>query len=162
MSPKGKSSFSTTSRDTTRCCTVTGKGNKQRRLYFGARTAKALWAYLNEEARDPEGALFLADNGPYDGEPLTRHGLLQLVRRLGRKAGIETARCSPHTFRHTFAIEFLRAGGNVFTLKELLGHTTLAMVNRYVALAQADLEAQHRRFSPGDRLRRLPAGRHGR
>jgi integrase/recombinase XerD len=50
------------------------------------------------------------------------------------------------------AIEFLRAGGNVFTLKELLGHTTLSMVNRYVALAQADIENQHRQFSPADRI----------
>ncbi len=41
----------------------------------------------------------------------------------------------------------------MFTLKELLGHRSLTMVNRYVALAQADLEAQHRMHSPADRLR---------
>jgi len=50
-------------------------------------------------------------------------------------------------------VEFLRAGGNVFTLKELLGHTSLTIVNKYVALAQADIENQHRQFSPADRLR---------
>jgi site-specific recombinase XerD len=50
------------------------------------------------------------------------------------------------------AVEYLRAGGNVCSLKELLGHTTLAMTNRYVALAQSDVEAQHRQFSPVDRL----------
>jgi site-specific recombinase XerD len=85
---------------------------------------------------------------------LTRSGLLQLIRRLGKAAKIEACRCSPHTFRHTFAVEFLRAGGNVFTLKELLGHTTLTMTQRYVAIAQADIESQHRRFSPADRLKR--------
>jgi integrase/recombinase XerD len=73
---------------------------------------------------------------------------------LGRVAGIQSARCSPHTFRHTFAVEFLRGGGNVFSLKELLGHTSLTICNRYIALAQADLERQHRQYSPADRLRK--------
>ena len=70
-------------------------------------------------------------------------------------------RCSPHVFRHTFAIEFLRAGGNVFTLKELLGHTSLTISNRYVALADADIERQHRLFSPVEAItnaRRREAG----
>jgi integrase/recombinase XerD len=43
--------------------------------------------------------------------------------------------------------------GNVFTLKELLGHTSLHISNRYVTLAQADIENQHRQFSPTDRLK---------
>jgi site-specific recombinase XerD len=137
-----------------RRCTVLGKGNKRRSLYFGRETTKALWAYLRAEPRDPEECLFAADRGQRAAEPLTRSGLLQLIRRLGKAAGIEACRCSPHTFRHTFACSFLRAGGNIFSLKELLGHTSLAMVNRYLALAQADIENQHRQFSPADRLRR--------
>jgi integrase/recombinase XerC len=139
---------------TSRRCTVLGKGNKHRTLYFGATTTKAIWQYLKEHPRELEGALFISDRGERAGEALTRSGLLQLIRRLGRAAKLEACRCSPHTFRHTFAVEFLRGGGNVFTLKELLGHTTLAMVNRYVSLAQADIENQHRRFSPVDRLKR--------
>ena len=137
---------------TARRCTVLGKGNKSRALCFGARTTRALWAYLRAEERDPDTPLFTADAGHQPGEALTRSGLLQLIKRLGKSAGVECARCSPHTFRHTFAVSFLRNGGNVFTLKELLGHTTLAMVNRYVVLAQADLENQHRQFSPVDRM----------
>lgn len=57
-------------------------------------------------------------------------------------------RCSPHTLRHSFSIGFLRAGGNVFTLQQMLGHTCLAMTSRYVAVAQADIQNQHRQFSP--------------
>jgi len=136
-----------------RRCSVLGKGNKTRSLYFGRDTTKALWAYLKEEPREPGEPLFLADRGKGAGDPLTRSGLLQLIGRLGTAAKVEACRCSPHTFRHTHAVEFLRSGGNVFTLKELLGHTTLAMVNRYVALAQADIENQHRQHSPVDRLR---------
>lgn len=135
-----------------RRCTVLGKGNKHRSLYFGKRAARALWQHLKFDARQPDEPLFAADRGEGAGEPLTRSGMLQLIKRLGRAANIQATRCSPHTFRHTFAVEFLRAGGNVFGLKELLGHTALQMVNRYVALAQADVENQHRQFSPGDRL----------
>lgn len=132
---------------------VRGKGNKQRAVFFGRQTAKALWNYLREEERQPQTPVFLSDRGNGAGERLTRSGLLQLVERLGTAAGVEAVRCSPHTFRHTFAVTFLRNGGNVFTLQQLLGHTNLAMTNRYVAVSQGDLERQHRQFSPVDRLR---------
>ena len=99
-------------------------------------------------------AAFCADRGPCAGEPLTRSGLRQLVSRLGKDAGIQATRCSPHNFRHTFAVSFLRNGGNAFTLQQMLGHTSLHMTNRYVALAQADIENQHRQFSPADCLGR--------
>lgn len=130
-----------------------GKGNKDRTLFLGKRATKALWTYLRDEPREEGAALFVSERGTAAGEPLTRHGLGYLITRLGAAARIEATRCSPHTFRHTFAVSFLRAGGNTFTLKELLGHTTLEMTNKYVAFVQADLEVQHRQFSPADRLR---------
>lgn len=85
---------------------------------------------------------------------MTRSGILQLFERLGETAKIQGARCSPHTCRHTFAINFLRAGGSMYALMEILGHTTLTMVKRYVALAEADIETQHRQFRPMDRLKK--------
>jgi integrase/recombinase XerC/integrase/recombinase XerD len=136
-----------------RFCRVLGKGNKRRSLYFGRATTKAIWKYLREEPRDSLDPLFMSDRGTRAGEGLTRSGLQQIIERLGKAAEVKSARCSPHTFRHTFAIEFLRAGGNVFSLKEMLGHTSLTMVNRYVALAESDIENQHRQFSPADRLK---------
>lgn len=136
-----------------RRATVVGKGNKTRAVYFGRDTTKALWQYLKETPREGDEALFTSDRGTRAGEALTRSGLLQLIMRLGKSAKIEATRCSPHTFRHSFAVEFLRAGGNLFTLQTLLGHTSLAMSRRYTALAQADLEKQHREFSPVDRMK---------
>jgi site-specific recombinase XerD len=132
-----------------RRATVLGKGNKHRTVSFQKTTARALWQYLKEDEREVDDPLFISERG----EPFTRSGLLQLIERLGKAARITAVRCSPHTFRHTFAVEFLRAGGNVFTLQQMLGHTSLHMTNRYVALAQADIENQHRQFSPVERLK---------
>jgi len=131
---------------------IQGKGNKQRAIHFGGKTARAVRNYLRTEERTPAEAVFQADKNQHAGQPLTPNGLRQLIENLGKLAGIQAVRCSPHTLRHTFAVEFLRNGGNVFSLKEILGHTSLHMTNRYVALAQADIESQCRQFSPGDRL----------
>lgn len=138
-----------------RRATALGKGNKARSVYFGRDTSRALFQYLKQEqaGMGEDGPLFTSDRGQGAGEALTRSGLLQLIGRLGKAAKIEATRCSPHTFRHTFAVSFLRAGGNVFSLKELLGHTSLTICQRYVALAQADIERQHRAYSPVDRLK---------
>lgn len=133
-------------------CLVTGKGNKTRPLAFGSDTRRALEQYLPKEDRQKTTALFTAGRGPYAGKPLTRSGLLQLLERLGREAELNGVRCSPHTCRHYFAVQFLKAGGNTFALQMILGHTNLAMTRRYVALVHADTTRAQQRFSPMDRL----------
>jgi len=133
----------------TRKAIVLGKGNKHRAIYFGRETGRALWQYIKEEGIGGNDPLFRSETK----RAFTRSGLLQLFERLGDVAHIEATRCSPHTVRHTFAVMFLRGGGSVFSLKEMLGHTDLAMTNRYVCLAQADVQNQHRMFSPVERLR---------
>jgi integrase/recombinase XerD len=142
-----------------RSCKILGKGGKKRTLYFGAGAGRALWQYLCEDKRTKDEAVFLSDRGTHAGEHLTRSGLRQLIERLGKVANIQVTRCSPHTFRHTFAIEYLRNGGHLFSLKEILGHTQLQMVNKYVALAEADVQSQHRLYSPGDRLVKRSRGK---
>jgi integrase len=82
------------------------------------------------------------------GKALARSGLLQLDERLGQAAKVGAVWCSPHLFRPTFAVSLIRNGGSAFSLTEMLGHTSLARSNRYLALAEADLESQHQRFSP--------------
>lgn len=123
---------------------VMGKGSKERILTISPRTAKAIWKYLASDR--PEATLgeplFLSR----DELPLSPSALLQLVRRLGDRAGVDG--CHPHRFRHTFAIEFLRNGGNIYALQAMLGHSTLEMVRRYLALAQTDVDQAHHTASP--------------
>ena len=143
-----------------RLITVMGKGRKKRSVPFGRKVGQALWTYMRDEARHIEAKekkdltvpLFLADRGRNTGDVMTRWGIAQIVERLNKEAEIDTARCSPHTFRHTFAIDYLRKGGNVFALKRILGHKNLDMTNKYVAYADNDLAKMHRQCCPVDDL----------
>lgn len=111
---------------------VLGKGNKERLLPFSARTGSALFVHLSR-----------SKGKPFE---LTRTSLAQYLRRLGERAGVPDAH--PHKFRHTFAVNYLRNGGDPYSLQQILGHTTMDMVKHYVNLAQVDLESAHKRASP--------------
>lgn len=125
---------------------VMGKGSKERVLMIDTRTAKAVWRYLTEyRAGAPDSAPLFTNHGT-DDEPLTRRNLITLLHRIGSAAGVRG--CHPHKFRHTFAINFLKNGGNLYALQATLGHTTLDMCKRYLAISQADTEEAHKLASP--------------
>lgn len=125
------------------------KGGKGRTVFLGKAARRSLWRYLaeREDGNDPEAPLFLVK---YD-RPMNKGALRLLMLHLGRKVGIE--KCHPHRFRHTFAITYLRSGGDLFTLQSLLGHSTLDMVQHYARIAEIDVEQAHRRASPADNWR---------
>lgn len=79
---------------------------------------------------------------------LTRNGLFFLVKKWGELARISESRCSPHTFRHFFATQYLRNGGNILSLQRILGHSRLDITERYPNYAQSDVKAEHERYSP--------------
>ncbi len=131
---------------------VLGKGNKERYVPIGATLVKILWKYMNVYRPEPAlprfTNLFLNRNG----RPLTKDRVGIIVKRHGRQAGITNIRCSPHTLRHTFAVTFLRNGGDVFTLQRIMGHATLEILKIYINLAQEDVSRVHQRCSPLDNL----------
>jgi site-specific recombinase XerD len=130
---------------------VLGKGAKERRLPIGKRLLAALWKY---QLRRPQPATGLIDNFflARGGWPLTKNRVEAIIKNLGRKAGLQGVRCSPHTFRHTFCIQFLRNGANLFSLQQMTGHSSLEVLRGYVALAESDLRVAHQKFSPVDNL----------
>ena len=71
-----------------------------------------------------------------------------LIRRMGERVGIKV---HPHMLRHTFATEYLRNGGDLETLRRIMGHSTLAVTQQYLHLIDDDLVQAHRSFSPMDR-----------
>ena len=116
---------------------------------FGRRSKAALKLYVDRErkATSPRvRKLFLTRSG----DPLTVDAGCQQVSKLVRRAGASVRKAGPHTFRHTFSVEFIRAGGDAFTLQRLLGHSTLDMTRRYVHLADTDLRVAHRRYAVAD------------
>jgi integrase/recombinase XerD len=122
--------------------------NKSRTLRLGTSASKAVWRYLSERDLElPDDPLFLTN----DNHPITRGAIGQILKRIGKNAGV--SKVHPHRFRHTFALQFLRNGGDVFTLQHALGHTDWAMTRHYANLAQDDLNAVHRRASSVDNWR---------
>ena len=135
---------------------VLGKGNKERIVAFGSACQRFFieYAYHFREESDDVGAeeFFLC----LDGYPMTSDGLRSLIERLSKSAGVP--RLHPHLLRHTYATRFLLNGGDVFLLKQNLGHTSLAMVERYVHIASQMAAVASQGFSPLDRIEH-PGGR---
>ena len=129
---------------------VMGKGGKERIVPFGVSTEKALLRYSLRFRPEPTNPTVRHFFLTLDGKPLTKNCVYLIIRRVAIKSGV--TRLHPHLCRHTFATNYLINGGDVFSLQQILGHTTLEMVKRYITLASSQVTAQHRKFSPMDRM----------
>jgi site-specific recombinase XerD len=122
-----------------------GKGDKERIIPFSARTGQAVFKYLVTRKSEPvNNPLFVTSQG----RAMDRGQLLKLLVAAGKRAGVQDTH--PHRFRHTFAITYLRNGGDAYTLQRMLGHTSMDMVRTYLDLANTDLQRGHRIASPVD------------
>lgn len=84
-----------------------------------------------------------------EGGSLTRHTWGDRMEMYSKKLGVKII---PYDLRHSYAIGFLRGGGNALALQRSLGHTDLTMTKRYVNLAESDMKEQHAMASPLNRL----------
>ncbi|WP_437324473.1 tyrosine-type recombinase/integrase [Sorangium sp. So ce381] len=117
-----------------------GKGRKQRRVPLAADLAQTLRALCRERGLgfDERRPVFIGEGG----ERLTRFGVTHLVRRVVERATVNAptlagTRVSPHLFRHTLAMQLLRARTDLVTIQAWLGHAQVATTHRY---AEADVE----------------------
>ena len=125
------------------------KGGKGRTVYLGKAARQPVWRYLTdqEDANDHNAPVFLAQHG----HPSNPNSLRQLIQGIADHAEVKDV--YPHKFRHTFAITYLRSGGDILTLQALLGHSSLEMVRHYAQIAEVDIEQAHRKASPADNRR---------
>lgn len=123
--------------------TVNGKGRKQRRVPFSFELRRVLARYVADYCKPGDAVLF----GTQRGKKLGRRNVLRDVKRLCKRLGFEPPERTLHSFRHTFAVFYLRRGGSVFHLQKVLGHNSLEMTRRYANLMTEDLQAVHERVS---------------
>lgn len=128
-----------------------GKGDRGRTVYFGNDTGAALRRYLRGR-RSTSGPLFLTRHG----ERLTDSTLRGVLLRRSACAGLDEVP-SAHDFRRAFALNMLRNGVDVIRVSRLLGHESLAVTQRYLALIDDDLHDAHNLGSPAARLQKRGA-----
>ena len=112
---------------------VVGKGNRGRHCPFGAKTSQALDRYLRVRARHAKADRPELWLGERNKGPMTDNGVSQLIRRRGRELGIDGAHA--HRFRHTYASQWLSAGGTEGDLMRLAGWRSRQKLSRYGASA---------------------------
>ncbi|MEQ1883716.1 MAG: site-specific integrase [Bryobacteraceae bacterium] len=118
-----------------------GKGGKQRVVPITIELRKVLFKYIS--AKPSSGLVFCSRDGVQLSQNNVRRDFKAVCKRLkivGVKGGF-------HVLRHTFAVNYIRNGGDVFRLQRVLGHTTLDMTRRYVNLQTEDLQAVHSKLS---------------
>ena len=124
-----------------------GKGRKSRTVYVGAKSRKAIRRYLTHKRQAGKSeALFCSD----EGTRLSYDGLRLIIAKRASRAGVK--RPQLHGFRRAFALMMLRAGCDIFTLQRLMGHSSLAMLNRYLAVMDTDTRKAHMNAGIVDKL----------
>ncbi len=137
---------------------ILGKGNKWRTVPINGEAKKALKTYLTQyrPSIPGEDAVWLTD----DAQPMTSDGVRMVIDRLKVRARV-TSGGSAHRFRHYYATRYLENGGDINTLRLLLGHSTLYMVLRYTRFVEGRRAlASSQPYSPLDRLTRGEKGSH--
>ena len=122
-------------------CIVFGKGDKQRRVYFDARTKIHLMRYL-ENRTDSNPALFVSLQSPHNRLQIS--GVEIRLRVLGRKLGI--TRVHPHKFRRTLATMAIDKGMPIEQVQRLLGHQSIDTTLQYAMVNQNNVKLSHQKF----------------
>lgn len=122
-------------------CKVLGKGNKERIVYFDARTKIHLQEYLNSR-NDTSSALFVALKAPC--ARLTISGVESRIRQIGKQLGIHKAH--PHKFRRTLATRAIDRGMPIEQLQHLLGHKRIDTTLQYAMVKQSNVKLAHKKY----------------
>lgn len=122
-------------------CVVYGKGNKERRVYFDARSKLHLQDYLKTRT-DKSEALFVTLDNPHDRLKIS--GVEIRLRKLGRKLNIE--KVHPHKFRRSMATKAIDKGMPIEQVQKLLGHQQIDTTMHYAMVNQNNVKNSHRKY----------------
>lgn len=124
-----------------RSCIVLGKGNKEREVYFDAKTKLHLKEYIAKR-NDSNEALFVSMREPH--QRLSISGIELIIRTLGMNSNIN--KVHPHKFRRTLATMAIDKGMPVEQVQKLLGHVKIETTMHYALVNQSNVKISHRRF----------------
>ena len=124
-----------------RSCIVLGKGNKQREVYFDAKTKLHLKQYLYKR-NDENMALFVSSKKPY--QRLSISGIELIIRKLGKVSNISNVH--PHKFRRTLATMAIDKGMPIEQIQKLLGHVKIDTTMHYAMVNQTNVKISHRKY----------------
>lgn len=122
-------------------CIVFGKGDKERRVYFDAKSKLHLQEYINSRT-DDNPALFVSLNTPHTRLKIS--GVEIRIRSLGRKLGLE--KIHPHKFRRTMATRAIDKGMPIEQVQKILGHSQIDTTMQYAIVNQDNVKTSHRKF----------------
>lgn len=122
-------------------CIVFGKGNKERKVYFDARTKIHLQRYISER-EDDNDALFVSLLRPFDRLQIS--GVEIRLRKIGRELNLH--KVHPHKFRRTLATVAIDKGMPIEQVQQLLGHQSIDTTLQYAMVNQNNVKESHRRF----------------
>lgn len=122
-------------------CIVYGKGDKERRVYFDAKTKLHLKKYLKER-NDSSKALFVTLNKPYCRLQIS--GVEIRIRNLGRSLGYDNIH--PHKFRRTMATRAIDKGMPIEQVQQLLGHQQIDTTMKYAMVNQINVKNSHKKY----------------
>lgn len=122
-------------------CAVFGKGDKERMVYFDARTKLHLQSYLDSRT-DENAALFVSLKAPHSR--LTIGGVETRLRELGKRLGV--SKVHPHKFRRTLATVAIDKGMPIEQLQQLLGHKRIDTTLQYAMVKQSNVKLAHRKY----------------
>lgn len=122
-------------------CVVYGKGDKERKVYFDARTKLHIQNYLAIR-KDDNPALFVSLNAPY--ERLQISGVETRLRELGRQ--LKICNIHPHKFRRTMATKAIDKGMPIEQVQRLLGHQQIDTTMQYAMVNQSNVKTSHRKY----------------
>ncbi|MFZ5597886.1 MAG: tyrosine-type recombinase/integrase [Bacillota bacterium] len=128
---------------------VMGKWARERVVPLQSKLKKVMKNYLAQRGNELDHDFVFVT---IDNNRMSNRTIQERLETIALKAGLGEVRTSPHTWRHTFARFYVINGGDPFSLKKILGHSSWEMVHHYVDLFGSEISSQHKKASPLENL----------